>query len=123
MEEFNYNEYTGGGTTTITSYPTFYPNIVVDGEELNSAESEDPRIGRQAIEVVAKGKTFTGETSCTGGTCLIPQFKDTDDDLVKKFCDNTLNVLSPDKANQAAQQMLNLDKVENVNRILEMVAP
>ena len=98
-------------------------SIIIDEEGFGQAKLEDSRSFQQGIEVVAKGQTFRGIMSCVDGSCQLPGFRNTDEELVRKFNDNTSNVLPLDKANEVAQSILELEKLGNVGKLLGMVVP
>ena len=97
--------------------------ITVDEKDFGLAKLEDPRSYQMRIEVVAKGKTFKAKIPYPKGFWEPPEFRNTDEELIKKFSDNASSVLPRDKVNKAAQSILDLEKLGNVAQLTEMVAP
>jgi len=98
-------------------------SIIVDEEDFALAKLKDPRTYQMRIELVAKGKTFKEKIPYLRGTWDPKEFRNTDEELVKKFIANTSKVLHLDKAKKAAQIILRLDSVEKMNEIMELIAP
>ena len=98
-------------------------SIIIDEESFGLAKLEDAGSLEQGIEVMAKGQIFRAETACVGGSCQIPEFRNTDEELVRKFRDNTSNVLPLEKTEKVAQSILELEKVDDLGQLLGMVAP
>lgn len=98
-------------------------SIVADEKDFVLAKLEDPRTFQMRVELVAKGKTFREKIPYVKGAWEPEEYRNTDEELVKKFTDNTSRVLSLNRSKQAAQVMLELEGVDNVARVMEMVAP
>jgi len=100
----------------------------VDEKDFGLANPEDPRYSQMTKEptytlVVAKGKTFKEMTPYQKGRWTPDEFRATDQELVNKFIDNASRILHPDRAKEAAQTILELEKVKNVAHLIEMVCP
>jgi len=95
----------------------------VDEKDFASGEFGDPRKSTSSMEMVAKGKTFREETPQQKGRWTPDEFRATDQELVEKFIDNASRILHPNRAKEAAQTLLELEKVGNIAQIIEMVSP
>jgi 2-methylcitrate dehydratase PrpD len=98
-------------------------SIIVDEKDFGLALLEDSSNYQQRIEVVAKGNTFQEETVCTSGSCQLPKFRDTDDELLKKFRANTRDFLPESKIDSIVKTALELEKIENVGQLMELTSP
>jgi 2-methylcitrate dehydratase PrpD len=72
------------------------------------------------IKLVAKGETYTDETTFAYGTPR-PGFEIDDSALVKKFKHNAARVLTRNKADGAVGVLMNLEQVNNVSELMEFV--
>ena len=98
-------------------------SIVVDEKDFGLALLADSGNYQQRIEVVAKGQTFREETVCVGGSCQLPKFRDTNDELIKKFRSNTVNVLTADRTDEVIKSALELEKIGDVGQFMAITAP
>jgi 2-methylcitrate dehydratase PrpD len=71
------------------------------------------------IEVVARGQTFIEETTFPRGSTHGTLLKDAE--LVEKFRHNAERAVTQTKVDQAVDAFLNLEKVDNVNKVMELV--
>jgi len=95
-------------------------SIIVDEIDSGLARIGAPKI---RVEVVAKGRTFKEKEPCVKGLQEPEEFRNTDQELIKKFTDNASRVLPLSKANEAAQTLLELEKLQNTAQLIELVAP
>jgi len=98
-------------------------SIVVDEKDFGLAKLEDPRTFQMRIELVAKGKTFQEKIPHVKGTWAPEEFRNTDQELVQKFTDNVSRVLPLNRTNEAAQTLLELEKLSTVAQLMQMVVP
>jgi len=98
-------------------------SIVVDEKDFGLAMLADSSNYQQRIEVVAKGETFRAETACVNGSCQLPKFRDTNDELIKKFRSNTLNILPADRIDEVIKSALELEEIGNVGQLMAITAP
>lgn len=98
-------------------------NVTIDEKPFGLLRLKDPETRRAAVKVVAKGITFEGETKYPKGTWKPEEARNTDAELVNKFVDNVSKIMSSSRANEVAQTILELEKMENVGELMKMVAP
>lgn len=98
-------------------------DINEDKKEFGLALLEDPEAGPTSAEVVTKGKTFYKESRYRKGNWRPEEFRNTDEELIEKFRALASKVLPLDKTNKAVQTVFELEKLENVAKLMEMVAP
>lgn len=98
-------------------------SISIEEKEFGLARLQDPSARRMGVEVVAKGKTFRKETIYLKGSWQPEEFRNTDEELIKKFRGNVSRVLSLDRANKVAQTVLELEKLGNAAELMEIVVP
>lgn len=96
---------------------------VIDEQDFVRAKREDPRTCQQRIEVVAKGKTFKEKSLHPKGGWYSEEFRNSDEELVEKFINNVSKTLPLNKAEEAAQSILELEDLENAAVLMETVAP
>ena len=94
-------------------------NVTTDEKDFGLAKLEDPRAYQMRIVVVAKGKTFKEKIPYVKGLWAPEEVRNTDEELVKKFTDNASRVLPLPKAEEVAQTLLELEKVENLAGVME----
>lgn len=97
--------------------------VTIDEKDFGLAKLVDPRTFQTRIEVVAKGKSFRLKSPHPKGGWYTEELRNLDEELVKKFTENAQRTLPWDKANKAAQTLLQLEKLENVAHVMDMVAP
>jgi 2-methylcitrate dehydratase PrpD len=97
--------------------------LVIDEKDFIMAKRENPNAYQTRIEVVAKGKTFKEKAMHPKGGWFSEEFRNTDDELIKKFTDNATKSMSLDKASKAAQSIFELEKLGNTTELLGLVAP
>ena len=73
------------------------------------------------VEVDARGRTFTKETSFARGTNFT-EFQATDDQLIEKFRHNASRVMRQEKIEQAAERIMTLDKVADVTGLTSLLS-
>lgn len=96
--------------------------VVIDEGDFARTKREDPRTYMGKIEVVAKGMTFKETGPHPKGGWYEDELRNTDEELIKKFTDNSSRVLSTDQAAKAAQAILGLEKIDNVATLLKLVS-
>jgi 2-methylcitrate dehydratase PrpD len=110
------------------------PKIREFMQRVDKIKEPDQRL--LGIEVVTKdGKNFMTGGGCTGGVCEIePKEKvirgglefpeeETKEELVDKFINNASRTLSSHKSNEIVQTVLELEKLENVARLMQIIIP
>jgi hypothetical protein len=108
--------------------------IIIDEKDFAAAKRSDPGSYQQGVEVVAAGKTYTaravhpkggGFVKCDDKTCgvYMEELRNTDEELVEKFCNNVAGLFSLNKATSLAHHLLQLDTVANVADFMETLAP
>ena len=98
-------------------------SIVVDERDFGLTQLEDPRSRPQRIEIVARGKTFKEKIPFPKGLPEPVEFRNTDQELIKKFTDNASRIIPSNKVNEAAKATLELEKLGNIAYLIEMVSP
>jgi len=98
-------------------------STVVDEKDFVLAKLEDPRANLMRIEVVAKGKTFKEKILYPRGRWTPDEFRNTDQELIKKFTDNASRIIPSNRVNEAAKTILELEKLGNIAYLIEMVSP
>jgi 2-methylcitrate dehydratase PrpD len=93
-------------------------------KQFGKAILEDPGHMVRLVEVTvyAKNKVLKAENRVVEWTWN-SNIKATDEDLVKKFKDLVSNFLPPNKIEKAAETILNLEAVEDVNNVTELLVP
>ena len=98
--------------------------IVIDEPGFGLPRIEDPVARPSVTEVLAKGKTFKERNMYLKGSWRPKEFRNTDADLIEKFRDNSSKVLSSDKINEVSQIIIQeLDKLEDIGKIIELITP
>lgn len=77
----------------------------------------DGRMLSSKIEIVARGKTFTEESSGSRGSTRGTDL--TDEELVKKFRHNASRALTQDKIDNAVNALLNLEKLTDIAELMK----
>jgi 2-methylcitrate dehydratase len=72
------------------------------------------------VEVKAKGMTYAKETRYPRGTNFT-DFRATDDELIAKFAHNASRLLTPEKTHRAAEQIMSLDRVPDVTKVVSLL--
>ena len=98
-------------------------SVVIDEADFLAEKREDPRAYLEKIEVVAKGQTFQGKARHPKGGWYSEEFRNTDEELVNKFISNASQILTSNKANKAAQTILQLEKLETVDELMKTLCP
>jgi len=98
-------------------------SVAFDEEDYAQAKREEPKAYLQRIEVVAKGKTFKAKSIHPKGGWWSKEFRNTDEELISKFTDNTSRTLPMDKVKKATQDIMNLEKLSNVGVLMEVTIP
>ena len=98
-------------------------SVVTDEKDFSAAKHEDPRTFQMRITLVAKGKTFEENIPYTRGSAEPAEYRNTDQELMKKFVDNASRILPAKRAKAAAQRLLQLEKVDDISLLMNMVAP
>jgi 2-methylcitrate dehydratase PrpD len=98
-------------------------DIACDEEEFAQARIKDPSAALMSAEVVARGKTFRRQTLHAKGSWQPEEFKNTDEELIKKFRGNVSRVLRSDKANKVVDTVFRLEKLENAAKLMKMLSP
>lgn len=96
---------------------------VIDEQDFIMAKRENPMAYQTRMEVVAKGKTFNEKAVHPKGGWFSEEFRNTDEELIKKFTDNATKIMSLDKASKAARTIFELEKLGNAKELLVLVAP
>ncbi|MFC1901804.1 hypothetical protein ACFLX3_02630 [Chloroflexota bacterium] len=96
---------------------------IIDEEDYVLAQLEDPKAFLMRIELTARGKKFKEKIPYAKGRWTPDEFRNTDEELVKKFSDNASRVLTSDRAQQVAKTILELEKLDNVGRVMEALTP
>ncbi len=81
---------------------------------------KDPNTRLGKAEVVARGKTFTNEIRYRRGDT----FTDVswgDKEIVEKFKHNAARILTKGKIEKAVESLVNLEKVDNISRIMQHI--
>jgi 2-methylcitrate dehydratase PrpD len=97
-------------------------SVVVDEKDFGLAKLEDPQSYLQRIEVTAKGKKYQGRMPYPKGSWHSREFRNTDEEIVKKFGNNVSNVLPGNRAKNAADAVLGLENLTNVTQLMSMIA-
>lgn len=80
------------------------------------AKRKDPRSWPARIEVDARGKTYSKETTYARGTNFT-EFRATDNQLIAKFTNNASRLLSQDKIDRAVEQIMKLETVKDLTEL------
>jgi len=97
-------------------------NIIVDERDFALAQLGDPTNWQMRIELVAKGRTFKEKIPYLKGRWLPEEFRNTNEELVKKFTDNVSRLMPLDKSSKAAQTILKLEELGNVTELMEILS-
>ncbi|KAA9163235.1 MmgE/PrpD family protein [Amycolatopsis acidicola] len=88
-----------------------------------SALNRDPRSRPTRIEVDARGTTFAAERRYPKGTpSPEPETYMTTEELAEKFRVNAAEVLSPQQAEDAVDALLNLERLDDVGKLMGFVS-
>lgn len=98
-------------------------SFYVDEKDFGLAKLEDPRSFIMRIELAAGGKKFKEKIPYAKGRWTPDEYRNTDEELVKKFIDNASRVLTLDRAQQIAKTILELEKLDNVVQLTGMLTP
>jgi 2-methylcitrate dehydratase PrpD len=82
--------------------------------------AEDPLSALAKCEVAARGKVFTVERNHRRGTAGT-EAAATDDDIIRKFRHNAERILSQDKIGRAVDMFMNLEKIDNISKLINEV--
>lgn len=93
-------------------------HLVVDEKDFIMAKRENPNAYQTRIEVSAKGKTFKMKAVHPKGGWFSEEYRNTDEELIKKFIDNVRKVMPPDKARKTADAMFEIQKVKDITEVL-----
>jgi 2-methylcitrate dehydratase PrpD len=97
--------------------------VVIDEGDFLKAKREDPRTFKMRLELRARGTMFKEDIPYMKGAFEPEEYRSTDDDLIRKFCDNTSRILSQEKAGQAAHVLLEIDTFDSVAKAMQKIAP
>ena len=94
--------------------------LVCDEKEFGLSMLEHPAASHNFFEaeVVAKGETFKAQSTIPKGDPK-PGFRNTDEEIIEKFKNNVSRLLPLDNANKVVQNVFELDKLENVAKIMQ----
>jgi 2-methylcitrate dehydratase PrpD len=96
-------------------------NIVIDERDFALAQIEDSANWQMRIELVAKGKIYKEKILYLKGRWQPEEFRNTDEELVKKFTDNVSRLMPLENAIKATQTILELEGLENVADLMEII--
>lgn len=82
---------------------------------------KDPKSWPARVEVTAKGRTYSGETTYARGTNFT-DMKATDDELVEKFRSNASRLLTEKKIDRAVECIFSLEKVNDITELTSILA-
>jgi len=97
-------------------------NIIVDEKEFILAKLEDSKSYQMKTEVTAKGKVFRITSSFAKGSGDSLEFRNTDEELIEKFTSNVSRIMTPNKANEIAESILELDRLGDIRKFTETLA-
>jgi len=84
---------------------------------------KDPVSLVTSVEVWANGESFKHTSQYPSWSWHPEKFRATDEDLVGKFSEIVSRFLPSRKVEKAADSLLNLEEIENVNDVIEMLNP
>jgi 2-methylcitrate dehydratase len=93
--------------------------LLVDPKAME-AKQKDPRSWLSRVEVVAKGKTYVEETMYAKWTNFT-DLRAADEELVDKFRGNAARLLTQDKIDKAVEQIMTLEKLEDVTELTSLL--
>ena len=76
-----------------------------------------------SVTVWAKGTSFSATSKYIEWSWRPAEMRASDDDLVNKFNQVVEGFLPKEKIDKATETLLNLEKVENVNKLMELLVP
>jgi 2-methylcitrate dehydratase PrpD len=82
--------------------------------------AKDPLSALAKCEVTARGQVFTVERNHRRGT-IGTESAPTEDDLVRKFRHNAERILTQDKIDRAVKMFLDLDRIDDISRLMREV--
>lgn len=99
-------------------------SVIVNEEDFARSKREDPRSYQMRIEIDAKGKIFREKMPHLKGSTFGPEeLRNTDEELIRKFADNASRILPIEKAKQAAESLLEMEKYEKVIELVGLIRP
>ena len=111
----------GPGYTKQSDILSFMDKVAWLGHPDYMKELEsNPLSSLSKAEVVARGQTFTVERKNRRGTNGTDA-RWTEKDAVEKFRHNAVRILTKDKIERAVEALLELDKIENISRLMRQV--
>lgn len=91
--------------------------------EWGAALTENPAARPARIEVTARGQTYVAErTYPKGSPSPDPDTFFTDEELLAKFLHNVNGVISGETAREVANQVLNLENIQNIAPLMQLLA-
>jgi 2-methylcitrate dehydratase PrpD len=89
-----------------------------------NAVSADPAARPSRIVITERGTTFVGERSYPKGSpSPDPSTYMTNEDILSKFFHNAQDVISPADAEWVAEQVMNLEQVEDISLVMNRLRP
>lgn len=98
-------------------------DIIIDEKDFGKAILEDLNSMQQRIKVVARGKSYSETASHPRGGWHTPKLRNTDEELIKKFTDNVVRVLPPDKIERAIKSILKLENLNDTVQFMKLISP
>jgi 2-methylcitrate dehydratase PrpD len=98
---------------------TFYPDPDF-AKKAQESRIEDPRVRPAKVEVTARGKVFTSEIKFRRGDTFT-DLAWTQEDAAGKFQHNAERILTKNKIEQATNNLLNLEKIDQVSQLIKEV--
>lgn len=88
------------------------------------ALKNDPNARISRVEVTARGKVFACEKMYIKGTVTDdPATSFTDDEIGQKFMDNACTALPKGRAEQVLDMLVNIERLDDVNELLDLMHP
>lgn len=89
-----------------------------------TAVTADPVARPTRVEIIARGETFVGERAYPkGGRSSDPSTYTTTDEIIAKFFHNSAGVITPEDAEWVADQVMNLEKLDDVSILMKRLRP
>ena len=86
-------------------------------------QAQEPLSNMTTVEVSAKGRTFVAEGKYPRGLPEPDFARMTDEEVLEKFKANVSRVLSPERADKAAEVLLNLERVAHIGECVRILTP
>lgn len=98
-------------------------NINIDENDYVMTKIAEPRSDLQGVDIVARGKIYSGKVPSQKGRWYKDELRNTDEELIEKFMDNSLRSLPLEKVNNVRKNILGLENLGNVAQLMQIFIP